>query len=213
MWATGFPVLGLESHPVPWCIVCGDRPIQDVYDTLDSMGFDRRDVCVIPAFGTNQRTRGTIMGEIEASGAKFVLWEGFDMIVKNPCSTGEVRDTLSEMTAYCEDGLTILGTVGVAKLKPHETYQNPRQLVNGTSLWERATSTNLVIVPTKPWAIRHPQRLMYASLKNHASFAVLGCFDESGMLVFDSHQDQLSDIAMQGIMEGMLRKHRNGRSG
>jgi hypothetical protein len=191
LWNAGIPLLGLRAYPVPWCMVCGDRPLSDAEDTLASMGFSTSDVDIIPAFGQHNKSSYGIMDEIEKRKYKLVLWEGFDMTVKNPNSPGEVKELLSRITAYCEEGLTIIGSVGVAKLKPHEMYQNPRQLVAGTSLWERATSTNFIIMPTNPKDIEDPNRILYVSLKNSASFTVKGKFDETGILVFDDWANRI----------------------
>jgi hypothetical protein len=188
MYSAGMPVLGLESHPERWCIVGRDRPLGDVQDTIQSIGFNLNDVDIIPAFGQHSKPLYQIMGEIEDLGAKLVLWEGFDMMVRNPNNPHEVGEFLSTVTAYCEKGLTVLGTVGVAKLKPHEMYQNPRQLVAGSSIWERATGTNFIIVATNPRDIGDSHRLLYVSLKNEASFAVGGQFDDNGILVFDDYE-------------------------
>lgn len=185
MYQHGLPVLGLKVHPVPWCVVCRDRPLADSEDMLKSMGFSPQDVNIIPAFGKHSRTRTGIFSAIEDSGAKLVLWEGFDMMVKSPNNPYEVGEFLSEVSAYCEDGLTVLGTVGVAKLKPGERYDNPRQLVAGSSVWERATSSNLIIVSCNPRDLSDGRRILYVSLKNEPSFQLAGRFDESGMLVFD----------------------------
>jgi len=185
-WHVCLPVMGLASWPVPWCVVCADRPLADTHDTLASMGLPLSEVPIIPAFGKYSKPLFEIMEAIEDGGYQFVFWEGFDMMVKNPNNPGEVKEFLSRVSAYCEDGLTILGTVGVAKLKPSEVYQNPRQLVAGSSLWERATSSNLIVIPTKPEDIGDGGRMLHCSLKNSPSFSVYGKFDENGILVFDN---------------------------
>lgn len=184
------PVFGLKTHPVPWCIVCRDRPEADINDMIDSIGFERRDVRVIPAFGKGSRPTWQIMDEIHNFGAEFVIWEGFDMMVRNPNDPTHVAEFLSEITAYCEDGLTILGTVGVAKLKPSEMYQNPRQLVAGSTIWERCTSTNFIVVPVAPKDLQDNRRLLYVSLKNSPSFQLAGQFDDNGILTFDDYKDR-----------------------
>lgn len=209
MWNAGMPILGLDSRPVPWCMVCGDRPLSDAHDTLHSIGFDTGDVRIIPAFGQYHRPTYEIMEKIEDYGAKLILWEGFDLLVKNPNNPNEVKELLSKMTAYCEGGLTIIGTVGVAKLKPHETYQNPRQLVAGSSVWERATSTNMIIVATHPNDIENGERIMYVCLKNAPSFAVLGDFDTSGILTFADWEDRLQDRSLE-VVQARMRSTRNG---
>jgi hypothetical protein len=191
MWHACLPVLGLKSYPVPWCVVCGDRPLADIQDTLEGMGFPPDVVPVIPSFGKHNKSFLQVMEKIEDGGYKFVLWEGFDMLVRNPNNPNEVKELLSDMSSYCEEGLTVLGTVGVAKLKPNEVYPNPRQLVSGSTIWERATSTNLIILATNPGEIEDPNRVMHACLKNSASFSVYGKFDELGRLIFDDYSNRV----------------------
>lgn len=184
--------MGLKSFPVKWCMVCRDRPLQDALDTITSMGFPEEDVNIIPAFGQYSKQRYEIMTAIEDADAKLVLWEGFDMMVRNPNNAYEVAEFLSEMSAYCEQGLTILGTTGIAKLKPHEMYTNPRQLVSGSSIWERSTSTNLIIVARNPGNVEDGRRILFACLKNQASFTVEGHFNDWGMLEFEDWEDRLT---------------------
>jgi len=186
LWAACLPVMGLRSYPAPWCIVSGDRPLIDVQETIVSMGLPLEEIPIIPAFGKHQKSRFKILEEIIAKKYQFIMWEGFDMLVKNPNNPGEVKEMLSSMTAFCEEGLTILGSVGVPKLKPSEAYENPRQLVGGSTVWERVTSTNIIICPTNPKDIADPHRIMYACLKNSDSFRCPGSFDEQGRLTFQN---------------------------
>lgn len=190
-WHVCLPVMGLASWPVPWCVVCADRPVADIHDSINSMGLPISEVPIIPAFGKFNKPLFRIMEELEDGGYQFVLWEGFDAMVKNPNNPHEVKEFLSEVSSYCEEGMTVLGTVGVAKLKPGEVYQNPRQLVSGSSFWERSTSSNLIIVPTNPQDIGDGNRILHCSLKNSQSFSVHGKFDEKGILIFDDWSNRI----------------------
>jgi len=191
MWNACLPVLGLKSYPVPWCVVCGDRPLDDIQDTLESMEFPLEQVPVIPAFGKYAKTFLQVMEKIEDGGYKFIFWEGFDMLVKNPNNPNEVKELLSNVSAYCEEGITVLGTVGIAKLKPSEIYPNPRQLVSGSTIWERATSSNLIILATNPGDIEDGGRILHACLKNSSSFSVEGRFNDRGILTFDDYSNRV----------------------
>jgi hypothetical protein len=195
MHKAGLPVLGLASHPEPWCLVSRDRTLLEVQESIVSLGFNPEDVPIVPAFGAHSKSFNLIMQDIEKLGVKLVFWEGIDMMVRNPNNPFEVGEFLSSLTAYCEKGLTVLGSTGVAKLKPNETYQNPRQLVSGSTIWERCTGTNFVIVPIAPKDIEDGRRLLYASVKNESSFAVVGEFGERGVLTFDSYAQR--DIGAQ----------------
>ena len=208
MWSVGLPVMGLKSHPVPWCVVCRDRPIQDAIDTITSMGFAEGDVTLIPAYGKDSKSRSLIMAEIEKCGAKFIFWEGFDLMVSNPNKASVVDEFLGEVTAYCQDGLTILGSVGVAKLKPYETYANPRQLVAGSSVWERSTSTNMILVPRCPGNLEDARRVLFVSLKNEPSFTLGGHFNGTGALEFDNWEDRLNGRMLEEALEDVRGKKR-----
>ena len=188
MGMAGLAALDLNHKRAPWCIVSRDRPLSDVQGMLRGMGFSVEDVHIIPNFGKHSRPRYQVMEAIAREGVEFVLWEGIDFEVNNPNNPHDVATLLSELTAYCEGGLTILGTTGVAKLKPNETYQNPRQLVAGSSAWERCTHTNMVIVPINPVDIEDPRRLLYVSLKDDPSFTVAGEFGDRGILSFEGYE-------------------------
>jgi hypothetical protein len=179
--------------------------VQDVYDSLNGMKIPKGEVNIIPAFGIHSKSRMKVMEAVIKSGAKLVYWEGFDMLVKNPNNPFDVGQMLSEISAFCEaeNGITVLGTVGVAKLKPHETYANPRQLIAGSSIWERATSTNFVIVATHPGNIESGQRLLYVCLKDTASFATLGDFSDGGFLTFQSWENRISGEELEKVVSNM----------
>ena len=213
MYAAGMPVFGLPTKTVPWCMVCRDRPLIDAQDTVTQIGFNLSDVDIIPAFGQHSKTFTQIMAAIEESKAKLVLWEGLDMMVKNPNNPSEVAEFLSDLSAYCESGLTVLGTVGVAKLKPHEMYDNPRQLVAGSSVWERCTSSNFIIRALNPKDISDSRRLLYVSLKNAPSFSLSGAFDDNGILVFDNYTErQLGAILAMQVGKKSKKNGNNGKS-
>jgi len=190
MGAAGLAGLTLMRKQTPWCIVSRDRQLEDVQGMVTKMGFDLDSVHIIPAFGKHAKPRYQIFEIIHKHDFQFVLWEGIDLEVNNPNNPHDVSELLSSVTAHCQDGLTVLGTVGVAKLKPAETYQNPRQLVAGSSIWERCTHTNMVIMPINPLDIEDGRRLLYVSLKDDPSFAVAGEFGERGILAFEGYDQR-----------------------
>ena len=197
MFGVSMPVLGLKSNAVPWGIVCRDRPLADVEEGMAKMRLKMSDLTIIPACGSQSKGYGDIIAEIRRLKLELVLWEGFDLMVENINSQGEVQQFLNQAIAHCEGGLTIIGSTGVAKLKPHEMYQNPRQLVAGSSVWERMTSTDFINQPIDPANIEDPRRILYVSLKNDPSFAVGGKFDHNGVLVFDDyeHRERGAELA------------------
>jgi hypothetical protein len=195
-WAKGMPLLGKTSYPTPWCVISSDRPLADIEDTIGQLGLPRNEVNIIPAFGSRQRSdSATLTDAVKAAKGGLIFWEGFDMVVRNPNDPYEVRGWLSHISAYCEEGdITVIGSVGIAKLKPREAYENPRQLVAGSTIWERATSSNLMLVPYQPGDLTHPGRKLYVSLKNSPSFQCFGRFNYDGRLVFDPGAISYDDI-------------------
>jgi hypothetical protein len=208
-WSLEMPVLGFKSHPVPWCIVCGDRPVEDLHDTLRSMGYPIDVVPIISAFGRNHKRKSVVIEEAQKLGAKLIFWEGFDMVPDSTVETKCVFEFLSELTAYCEDGLTILGSVGISKLKPYEVYSNPRQLVGGSSMWERSTSTNFVLMPRYPGNVEAPERVLFVSVKNFPSFTVGGKFSEQGDLEFMDWKCRLQGQWLKEAVDDMRGKKRD----
>lgn len=186
--SAGLPLWGLTSNPVPWCLVSSDRPISDPQNTIRSLGIDPSLVTIIGAFGRQEKSYWQIMEAIEHSGSRLILWEGLDCMVKNPNNPYESREFLSTLTGHCEDDdYTVLGTVGVPKLKPNEAYENPRQLIGGSTIWERCTGTNLVLTNMKPKDIASGKRRLYVCLKDHPSFQLDGKFNEQGALIMPDH--------------------------
>lgn len=195
-WSKGLPFLDRTSYPGPWCVVSSDRPLADIEDTLAQLGIPRREINIIPAFGSRQRGNAdTVADAVKSAKGGLIFWEGFDMTIKNPNNPHEVRNWLSHISAYCEEGnITVIGSVGVAKLKPGEAYENPRQLVGGSTIWERATSSNLILVPHTPGDLNHPGRKLYVSLKNSPSFQCWGRFNHDGRLIFDPSAIRYEDL-------------------
>lgn len=184
-WSEGKPFLEHQSYPVPWGIVSSDRPLKDCLDSYNSMGLDLEKLKIISAFGAKKIPDYEIIEKIKNLELQMVFWDGFDMLVDNPNSHAEVRDFLSRMTGYCEQcSMSILGSVGVPKMRIGQEYDNPRQMVAGSSVWERCTSTNLVIVPHDPADVGNALRTMHVCLKNSQSFKTEGRFDSAGILRF-----------------------------
>lgn len=186
----GVPVLGLDVRPLPWCIVSYDRTLEEVHGVLKRIGLDPKATDIIPAFGRENKSPQKVWVEIEKRRhkAKVVLWEGIDGAVKNRNNSYEVREFCSEIAAHCQDErITLIGTGGIAKLKPWEMYDDPRQLAAGSEWWGRSASTMFVMRKWDPENVKDHRRVMDICPKAAAGCRVLGKFDSEGMLQFDSY--------------------------
>lgn len=159
-WERGEKVFGLESHPVPWAYVVGDRSERETRSTIASLGIPQERIPLIPAFAPTL-TVNQIFEAVEKTPARLIVWEGFggytDRLdghaVKNWLSsitTMIQRDRRKELRA---NPLTIIGVTEQPKMKPNDRYSNPRQRISGAAAWGHCSSTILMI---DPWDVEDP---------------------------------------------------------
>jgi len=199
LWAAGLPLLGQKSYPIPWTLVSSERPLADVYDSIIRLGLMPRDFDILPAYGRHNKSLTDIWKELDERGTpRLVFWEGFDAVVKQRNNAHEVREFMSASTAHCEeDKYTILGSGGVAKMKPYEWYDDPRQMTAGSEIWGRLASTVFIMLKENPADLSDSHRLMHICIKNDKSCTVRGCFDENGILTFDDYGTKPSPLRVR----------------
>jgi len=190
-WEQGLPVLGRNSHPVPWAYVAGDRDEIELYDSLNTMGLPKNCLRVIPAFG---RQRKGYLQVLEAAASmrpipEFLFWEGFSDLPDGERKV-HIAEFLGIMSSYCPpskqfpNGLAYLGVVESPKQKPYERYPNPRQRISGCSAWAYHSSTVILIEGTaKDLALETDQRDFWVCAKNAKRRRLNACFDARGRLI------------------------------
>ena len=182
-WEKGLPVLGLASHPMPWIYVAGDRSIDAVYRTLDTMGISRAAFEILPAWDEKLTFNG-IIELVQCSGAKLAVLEGFGQYVDPPGHTHQVRNFLR---SACETikmhDITVLGVVECPKMKPKDVYTNPRQRVSGAAAWGHHSETIFLVEPANPGDASDPTRNITGCPRNYAGIVKLARFDRNGKLV------------------------------
>ncbi len=151
--ARGRPVLGYKSSPRPWVYISADRQEAEVWRTVDSMGLNRVDIPLLPAFAP-LKTVGQIFDEAEQRGAQLLVWEGFGSYVGDGAGNATVRQWLSSLTYMLRhdalgrirpEPLTIIGVVEQPKMKPNAVYANPRQRISGPAAWGHSASTIILV--------------------------------------------------------------------
>lgn len=188
-WQAGMPILGLESNPVPWAYVVGDRLLVEAHDTCRAMAIDPDRIPMIPAFGEKNKRWESVINEAAKRKIGFLVWEGFSDFCRGE-KKKDVREYLSSLAAYCHssdffnNSLTILGVMEAPKLKSHERYDDPRQRISGLASWGYHASSVLVVEAARPLDMECPDRILHCSLKNTTSFSVAGSFDDNGRLRF-----------------------------
>jgi hypothetical protein len=181
-WQRGLPILGLRSHPVPWVYVASDRSMDGVNRTFDTMGIDRNSFEILPAWDEHM-SFSTIMGAVADLGAKFAVIEGFGQFVEAPAHTHQVRSFLqSTCTILKTDGCTILGVVECPKMKPRDSYANPRQRVSGAAAWGHHSETIFLVEPSFPDKPQDPNRTLTVCSRNYAGMVVPYRFSRGGRL-------------------------------
>lgn len=190
-WSKGHPIMGFQSFPKPWAYVSGDRLLIEAQETIKGLGLDLRDIPIIPAFGDKNKSWGAVLGDAADMKVEVLVWEGFGDLAPDPQRKAQVREFLGRISAYCvggekhfPNGLTIIGIMETPKMKPQERYRNPRERISGAASWGYHTSTVLLMEAGKVENPADPSRILYASLKNAASFTSLGTFDKTGNITF-----------------------------
>lgn len=209
MIEAGIPVLGQDVQSLPFVIVSYDRTMEEVKGVLRRLGLDDRHTDIIPAFGNENKSDSQIWVEIDKRkhAHKIVLWEGIDGVVKNRNNSYEVRNFCSEIAAHCSDEhITLIGTGGIAKMKPWEMYDDARQLAAGSEWWGRSAATMFVMRKFDPENVQDPRRVMEICPKTAPGCRVCGRFDGDGMLEFDPYGSTYSDLQLPDY----LKKHKNG---
>lgn len=165
-WEQGLPVLGHASHPVPWIYIANDRSMDGVNRTLDTMEI-ARDAFPIVAAWDRHMTFPQIIDAIEAERAQLAIIEGFGGLVDPPCHSHQVRRFLcSTCTILKETGITLIGVVESPKMKPKDTYNNPRQRVSGVATWGHHSETIFLVEPADASVASDPRRILTVCPRN-----------------------------------------------
>ena len=197
-WEQGLPVLGHSSHPVPWIYVANDRSMDGVNRTLDTMEITRDAFPIIPAWDMKM-TWLQMIDAIEAEKAQLAIIEGFGGLVDSPGHSHQVRNFLcSTYSLIKQCDITIIGVVESPKMKPKDSYANPRQRVSGVATWGHHTETIFLVEPTDASNASDPRRTLTVCPRNAPGMIRNAAFTSEGHLRI--------------ISPGSARNHRNGSS-
>lgn len=147
----GDPVLGHDSHPVPYLYLSMDRSRTSVTRTLSRLGLN------------NQITRVICLDEMPANclslkdilkfglskypDSKLFIIEGFALIAGERTNGYTAVGHLMRQTArLCvEQGMTIIGICHAPKMKTDESFQHSRELLLGSVAWAAYSDTIIVL--------------------------------------------------------------------
>jgi hypothetical protein len=192
-WEKGNSIFGLNSTPVPWLYVAGDRTERAAIRTLSDMGLNPASIPLLPAFGSSHKPLFKIFDEAIKRGAHLLVIEGFQKFVDGTGQFRDVQQFLENMSGYTDptstnpSGFTILGVVESPKLKPNERYDDPRQRVSGVSAWGYYSNTIFLIERFREDLKQgkdNPRRMMYVCPKQGKRLEIAGGFDSQGHLTF-----------------------------
>lgn len=183
-WENGNPVLGFESHPVPWVYIAADRSMRSVHRTLKGIGLDPETINIIPAWGKDKLTLPQILDRIVEQKAQLAIIEAFQSF-SDSVDKQSVKSFLSAVqNAVDSENLTIIGVCESPKMKPYEKYDNPRQRVSGVASWGHFSDTIFLIEPSDATTPSNPTRKLFVCPRNGASLELNGKFTKDGILDF-----------------------------
>jgi RecA-family ATPase len=155
-WQDGRPILGHNSHPVPYAYVSIDRSFPSVARTLQRLGLDNKITRLVCREDLPKDL--SVESVISAAHTKFpdsklYFIEGFLMLVGSKAGMGEggnsylsVASLLSSTTAICARlGITILGVCHSPKLKEGEKFRHARESVLGSAAWGGFSDTTITM--------------------------------------------------------------------
>ncbi len=141
---------GRKGRGEEYLVIWQDRGKYELERQLDNMGM-RNDPppYVTPTIEQMNKAPHEALSEIlMVEREKTVFWpkvllvEGLDMWVQDAKDMKHVAVMATELRALAEKWhLSIIGTVGMPKMKPKEVYQAPRDRAFGSSAWARKADT------------------------------------------------------------------------
>jgi hypothetical protein len=163
--------------------VAGDRSLDAVYRTLDTMEIPRDAFQIIAAWDAHL-TFNQIIDLAEDMGAKLAILEGFGQYVDAPGHTKQVRNFLcAACTTVKTHDITIWGVVESPKMKPKDRYENPRQRVSGAAAWGHHSETIFLVEPSNPGQASDTGRTLTVCPRNYAGIERKAHFDRDGHLI------------------------------
>lgn len=149
-WQEGLPVLGHDSHPVPYAYISIDRSRTSVTRTLERIGLQdritrvicREDLPVHVSLATVlERAR-----ELLPDSQVFFI-EGFQTLVGDKGNSyTPVAALLQATTTYCaNENITIVGVCHSPKLRLEEGFQHPREIILGSVAWAAFSDTVITL--------------------------------------------------------------------
>jgi len=144
-----------------------DRPYISVEATLLSLDIDPLNMKIIPAMDLHYRRITQVLDHAEKLGAKLILIEMFAYLLEGPQTPENVREHMGAcQRMLAGSGMTILGTMESPKMRPRDTYRNPRQRISGPAAWGHCAETIIIVEPDPKAPESSPKRIITVLPRN-----------------------------------------------
>lgn len=179
----------------PWAYVAADRSLRDAHRTIIDMGYQVRDVPLIPGYGRQQKKSWLdvvlVLAKITPR-PEIVIVEAFQDLCESSNKRHLVHEFMNYVDAYCEpstdfpNGLTVLGMTGTPKQTIRNRYPDPAQRVPGSTCWVERASTIFVVESADPKTLSlvQPERTLFVCRKVGPRLVLNGAFTTQNRLYF-----------------------------
>jgi RecA-family ATPase len=182
-WQQGLPVLGYQSYPVPWAYVNADRSQASYQRTMCDMGLDPASIRTIAAWD-EQLAWHQIIDQMESLDSELFVVESFGSFVPGTSTSRDVKQHLQHAGRFLQRAKkTIIGVVESPKMKPYETYENPRQRISGAAAWGHFSETIFLMEMSNAEDPSCSGRQLYVCPRNGPGQSLDMIFDSRGCLV------------------------------
>ncbi len=154
-WRQEHPFFGHISHGSPFIYLSADRSERSVLRTFARLRIDPDNFNIETASTITSHDMLAILKQMREKHPDFrvIFIEGFQSFTPQHKMNdyGTVATFLTKLLTYCvQHDITIVGVCHATKTKKDETYENPRQKINGSVAWAAYSDTIIFIEPADP---------------------------------------------------------------
>jgi hypothetical protein len=175
-WTDKVPILGYDSHPVPYLYVSTDRSLASVHRTCQDLGIDPSKIPILAAVEKELERGYSVRWLFDTAkkvkpDARLLVVEGLATFIPQGKVNdySEVSKFLRKLTRECQQrGMTFLGVHHTSKSREKDTYENPREKLLGSMAWAAYSETIFVLDFVSSRDMENPYRKLHLLPRNHA---------------------------------------------
>ncbi len=172
-WRQDFAFFGHESHSSPFVYLSADRSERSVLRTFSRLRIDPDNFHIETASSIASQDLFTVIKQLREKydDLRVVFIEGFQSFTPGHKMNdyGVVATFLTKLLKYAvTHNLTIVGVCHATKTKKDETYENPRQKINGSVAWAAYSDTIIFIEPADAADVNNQSRKIMLLPRNAA---------------------------------------------